>query len=80
MCDNIHEHDIMRRFNVSKENEERLDEAQDSADAIATMAEFISNAMDLNYSHEQLKAVIEVPLKQIEDELATLKAYVKTLS
>ena len=70
----------MRRFNVSKENEERLDEAQDSADAKATMAEFISNAMDLNYSHEQLKAVIEVPLKQIEDELATLKAYVKTLS
>ena len=64
---------------MSQEDEERLDEAQDSADAIATMAEFISNALDLNYSPKQLKGVIEIPLKQIEEELAMLKAYVNEL-
>jgi hypothetical protein len=64
---------------MSQEDEERLDEAQDSADAIATMAEFISNALDLNYSPKKLKEILEVPLKQIEEELAMLKAYVNEL-
>jgi len=64
---------------MSQEDEERLDEAQDSADAIATMAEFISNALDLNYSPKLLKGILEVPLKQIEEELAMLKTYVDEL-
>lgn len=58
---------------------ERKSKAQESATAIATMAKFIADTLTLNYPPETLKALLNVPVKQLEDELKTLTAYVNAL-
>jgi len=58
---------------------ERKDKARKSAIAVATTAEFISDSLTFNYPPRILKAILSVPLKQLEDELQTLKAYVNAL-
>lgn len=55
------------------------DKAQKSADEVAVIAEFIANTLTLNFPPSKLKVILNVPLKQLEDELETLKICVKAL-
>jgi hypothetical protein len=58
---------------------EGKEKAQESAEVIADMAGFIADSLSLEFSSKQLQVLLDVPLKQLEDELVTLKAYVKAL-
>lgn len=58
---------------------ERKEKAHKSAIAVATTAKFIGDSLTFNYPPKTLKAILNVPLKQLEDELQTLKAYVNAL-
>lgn len=58
---------------------EGKEKAQESAEVIADMAGFIADSLSLKFSSKQLQVLLDVPLKQLEDELVTLKAYVKAL-
>jgi uncharacterized protein YpuA (DUF1002 family) len=53
--------------------------AKKSAEDIGKMAKFIESTLTLNFPDRQIKAIVNVPIKQMEDELGALKAYIKTL-
>ena len=55
------------------------EKAQKSASDIAIMADYISKALTLDYPPQVLKVILDVPMKQLEDELQTLKIYVQAL-
>jgi amino acid transporter len=54
---------------------ERKENARESAINASTMARLIGDSLTFNYPSRTLKAILDVPLKQLEDELETLKAY-----
>jgi len=54
---------------------ERKEKARESAITASTMARFIGDSLTFNYPPKTLKVILNVPLKQLEDELETLKAY-----
>jgi len=58
---------------------ERKEKAQKSAESISTMAKFIACALTLDYPADAIKTILDMPLKQLEDELGTLKAYIHAL-
>lgn len=58
---------------------ERKDKAQKSANDVAIMADYIAKALSMSYPPSDLKVVLNVPLKQLDDEVQTLKAYVNAL-
>jgi hypothetical protein len=58
---------------------ERKDKARESAIAVTIMAKFIADSLTLEYPPETFKAILNVPLKQLEDEVQTLRAYVNAL-
>jgi hypothetical protein len=55
------------------------DRARASAISVSTIAALIGNLLTLNYPQENLKVVLNVPFKQLEDELKDLKAYITAL-
>lgn len=55
------------------------EKAKKSADAIGTIADFVSKNLSYKYTSKHLKVVLNVPLKQLEDELKNLKAFIDTL-
>lgn len=55
------------------------EKARASAISVSAVAALIGNLLTLNYPQENLKVVLNVPLKQLEDELEDLKAYIKAL-
>ena len=58
---------------------ERKEKVRESAIAVATIAKFIGDSMTYDIPVNILKATVNVPLKQLEDEVTTLKAYVDAL-
>ena len=58
---------------------ENNQKAQKSATDVSMIADFIAKALSLQYSPQQLQVILSVPLKQLEDEVATLKAYINAL-
>jgi len=58
---------------------ERKEKAQKSAEVIATMAKFIGHTVTLDFPPQQMRVILDVPLKQLKDEVETLEVYVKAL-
>lgn len=58
---------------------EREDKAQRSAEVIAIMAQFIVDTLTLDLPSRQTQAILNVPLKQLKDEVDTLSAYIDAL-
>ncbi len=53
--------------------------ARKSAIAVSEMAKLIGDLLTLGYPSENLKVILNVPMKQLEDELRDLKAYINAL-
>jgi hypothetical protein len=58
---------------------ENKEKARKSASDVAVLSEYISKALTMNYPPQDLKVVLNIPLKQLEDEIQSLKAYVNAL-
>ena len=58
---------------------ERKEKAKRSADAVETMAKFIGQTLRLDFPPQNMRVILNVPLKQLKDELTTLEAYINAL-
>ena len=58
---------------------ERQEKARKSAEVIAIMAKFIEHTLTLELPPQQIQVILNVPLKQVKDEVQTLEAYVNAL-
>jgi len=58
---------------------DRLQKAQKSAEDIAVIAKFMANALALDYPKDKMRTLLNVPLKQLEDEMKELRSFVETL-
>jgi hypothetical protein len=58
---------------------ERKNKTRESANAVSRIAKSIGSSMTNDYPPKQLKATVNVTLKQLEDELQTLRAHVNSL-
>jgi len=58
---------------------ERKEKAQKCAEVIGTMAKFIGHTLTLDFPPQQMRVILNVPLKQLKDEVETLEAYVNAL-
>jgi hypothetical protein len=54
-------------------------QAQNTAREIETIAGFIFRSFQLRYSDQELKSMLEVPLKQLEHEITSLRAYINAM-